>query len=54
MFPMLVPQVFRIDGSYDKGRYDDTDCCKSFTSQLASSGRSTICRVSAKDLEQIL
>ena len=24
MFPVLIPQVLRIERSYDKGRYDDT------------------------------
>ena len=24
MFPVLIPQVLRIEGPYNKGRYDDT------------------------------
>lgn len=28
MFPMLIPQILRVDGPYDKGRYDDTVRCE--------------------------
>lgn len=50
MFPMLIPQVLRIERSYDQGRYDNTVSCEPFASQLISSGCNTRYRASARDL----
>lgn len=49
MFPMLIPQVLRIERTYDKGRYDYTVLCEPFASLLAASESNTRYRVSAKD-----
>ena len=54
MFPMLIPQVLRIERTYDKGRYDYTVLCEPFASLLAASESNTRYRVSAKDLDLIL
>ena len=53
MFPVLIPQVLRIERSYNKGRYDDTVLGERFASQLASK-RNTRYKVSARDLDLML